>query len=122
MAGDELKGSWLDSDLKFLGDGGELFFDFFGGDPTEIEPLAPAKDGGKDFMGLSRCEEEDDVGGGLFEGFEKGVERFFYTTLGWDTPVLNDRAAPLYPRAQTLTPDQTALVDSHLVRLSARMK
>jgi len=62
------------------------------------------------------------VQGFALEFGTKGVERFFDTTLGWDTPVLNDRAAPLYPRAQTLTPDQTALVDSHLVRLSARMK
>lgn len=62
------------------------------------------------------------VQGFALEFGTKGVQRFFDTTDGWETPVLNDRAAPLYPRAQTLTPDQTALVDSHLALLSARVK
>lgn len=62
------------------------------------------------------------VQGFALEFGNEGVQRFFDTTDGWDTPVLNDRDAPLYPRAQTLTDDQTALVDSHLARLSARMK
>jgi len=52
----------------------------------------------------------------------QGVERFFDTTDGWNTPVLNDRADPLYPRHQTLAATETALVDSHLKRLSARVE
>ena len=51
-----------------------------------------------------------------------GVRRFFKTTAGWDTPVLNDRAAPIYARAQRLTADQTALVDDSLSALSAVVK
>ncbi len=43
-----------------------------------------------------------------------GAAHFIATTDGWDRPILNDRAAPLYPRAQTLTPDETALVN-HLL-------
>ncbi|MGJ8621734.1 MAG: gamma-glutamylcyclotransferase family protein [Yoonia sp.] len=45
---------------------------------------------------------------------ESGVQHFFETTAGWDTPMLNDRAAPIYPRHQTLTARETALVDDHL--------
>lgn len=48
-----------------------------------------------------------------------GVARFFNTTRGWDTPVLDDRAEPLYPRAQVLSADETTLVDQHLHDLQA---
>ncbi len=55
----------------------------------------------------------------VVQGFLKvygaaGVARFFDTTSGWDTPVLNDRAAPRYPRAQVLSHLEMALVDQHL--------
>ena len=45
---------------------------------------------------------------------EEGVGQFFDTTDGWDMPILDDRAAPLYPRHQVLTAAETALVDHHL--------
>jgi len=45
---------------------------------------------------------------------KKGVAAFFATTAGWDTPILDDRANPRYPRHQPLTADERALVDSHL--------
>ena len=48
-----------------------------------------------------------------------GVANFFATTDGWDAPILNDRAAPRYPRHQRLSAEETALVDSHLARLGA---
>lgn len=48
-----------------------------------------------------------------------GAQRFFDTTDGWDKTVLDDRAAPIYPRAQTLRRDETAFVDQQLARLSA---
>ncbi len=51
-----------------------------------------------------------------------GVAEFFATTLGWDTPIRNDRSTPAYPRAQTLTQDEHALVDKHLAELSAVIK
>jgi hypothetical protein len=51
----------------------------------------------------------------------EGVTRFFDTTQGWDTPILNDRAAPRYPRHQTLTRQETALVDDQLARLMAQL-
>ena len=46
-----------------------------------------------------------------------GAQAFFDTTDGWDTPVLNDRAAPLYPRAQTLSADEQALTDRLLAQV-----
>lgn len=57
--------------------------------------------------------------GFLHEFGEEGLARFFATTEGWDAPVLNDRAAPRYPRAQVLAPDETRLVDMHLERIGA---
>lgn len=43
-----------------------------------------------------------------------GVAHFFDTTDGWDIPILDDRAAPIYPRHQTLHDEERDLVDSHL--------
>jgi hypothetical protein len=54
------------------------------------------------------------VQGYLREFGANGVANFFATTDGWDTQVLNDRAAPRYPRDQTLSAQETALVDQHL--------
>lgn len=62
------------------------------------------------------------VQGFLREFGEDGVQAFFDTTDGWDTPILNDRAAPQYPRHKVLTTAETALVDHHLARLSARVE
>ncbi|MEH6835399.1 MULTISPECIES: gamma-glutamylcyclotransferase family protein [Falsihalocynthiibacter] len=60
------------------------------------------------------------VQGFLLEYGEEGVARFFATTDGWDTPILNDRATPQYPRARILSPDQTALVDDFIARLAMK--
>ncbi len=54
------------------------------------------------------------VQGYLREFGASGVTDFFATTDGWETPVLDDRAAPQYPRDQKLTAQETALVDQHL--------
>lgn len=54
------------------------------------------------------------VQGFLAEFGEDGAARFFATTSGWDIPVRNDRAAPIYPRAQHLSASETALVDQLL--------
>jgi hypothetical protein len=50
-----------------------------------------------------------------------GVRDFFRTTTGWDTPILNDRTAPMYPRAQTLTEDETKLTDDHIAMVGAQV-
>lgn len=62
------------------------------------------------------------VQGYLLSFGQDGAARFFETTAGWDTPVLDDRAAPIYSRAQTLTADQTTFVDDMLSTLSAVVK
>ncbi len=59
---------------------------------------------------------------GYLRAFGKtGVRQFFDTTDGWDAPILNDRASPRYPRHQQLRPEETALVDDHLTRISAQI-
>ncbi|THD81461.1 gamma-glutamylcyclotransferase [Aliigemmobacter aestuarii] len=54
------------------------------------------------------------VQGFLGEYGEAGAERFFATTDGWEAPILDDRAAPLYPRARRLTRFETGCVDALL--------
>jgi hypothetical protein len=51
----------------------------------------------------------------------EGVDRFFATTRGWDAPIRDDRAAPLYPRAQLLAAEERALVDAKLAAVGARV-
>lgn len=50
-----------------------------------------------------------------------GVARFFETTAGWDAPILDDRAAPIYPRHQRLSAAERGLTDDHLARIGARI-
>ena len=50
-------------------------------------------------------------------GGAPAVQAFFETTDGWDAPVLNDRAAPRYPRHQSLSANETALIDAWLEHL-----
>lgn len=54
------------------------------------------------------------IQGYLTEFGEDGAHRFFETTDGWDAPIKDDRAAPLYPRHRRLTAAQTAFVDDRL--------
>ena len=62
------------------------------------------------------------VQGYLREFGEDGAERFFATTEGWDSPVLDDRAAPLYPRHRELAADEQAFVDAMLARLGSELR
>jgi len=57
------------------------------------------------------------VQGYLREFGEAGVERFFATTSGWEAPVLDDRAQPVYPRAQVLSARERGLVEAALAAL-----
>ncbi|WP_428697067.1 gamma-glutamylcyclotransferase family protein [Stappia sp.] len=47
---------------------------------------------------------------------EEGVRHFIETTDGWHAPMLADRAAPRYPRAQKIDPELLALFDRHLTK------
>lgn len=51
----------------------------------------------------------------------RGVADFFATTDGWDAPIHDDRAAPRYPRAQSLTAQETRLVNDHLSAVGAKL-
>lgn len=53
---------------------------------------------------------------------EDGVRDFFETTQGWGAPVIDDRSAPIYPRHQTLSREETQLTDHWLNSLSAVIK
>ncbi|MEL7395604.1 MAG: gamma-glutamylcyclotransferase [Pseudomonadota bacterium] len=57
------------------------------------------------------------VQGYLQEFGEEGARAFFSTTHGWDAPIVNDRATPVYSRAQILSSDQRGLVDEMLTTL-----
>lgn len=50
-----------------------------------------------------------------------GVARFMETTEGWHVPLLDDRAAPRYPRAQQLSADERKLVDRMLILVDAHV-
>ena len=62
------------------------------------------------------------VQGYLREFGEAGAHDFFATTDGWETPVLDDRSAPRYPRAQVLTSGETAFVDAKLREYRVRVR
>ena len=59
------------------------------------------------------------VQGFLREFGPEGVARFFATTGGWEAPVMDDRAAPLYPRHRRLTGEERDMVDAALDRLGS---
>lgn len=61
------------------------------------------------------------IQGFLREFGEEGAARFIETTSGWDAPVLDDRARPVYPRHQSLTAGERAFVDGELAALGARI-
>ena len=60
------------------------------------------------------------VQGFLNEFGEDGVMAFMRSTTGWDVPMVDDRAAPIYPRAQVLSAAETALVDTWVAQLGVR--
>ncbi len=52
---------------------------------------------------------------------DAGPAHFFATTTGWG-PVLDDRASPLYPRAQTLAETTRTRVDAALTALAVAVQ
>ncbi|QFU09499.1 hypothetical protein PARPLA_01318 [Rhodobacteraceae bacterium THAF1] len=61
------------------------------------------------------------VQGFLTEFGEEGVTRFFQSTDNWSLPVADDRAAPLYPRAQPVSRAETVLINGWLANLGCRI-
>jgi hypothetical protein len=62
------------------------------------------------------------VQGYLSEFGQEGALRFFDTTDGWELPIINDRAAPMYPRHQPLSRDERHFVDEQLRALPAKVE
>lgn len=60
------------------------------------------------------------VQGYLREFGEDGAQRFFATTDGWEAPVLDDRADPIYPRHRHLSAEERAFVDACLAERGIR--
>ncbi len=58
------------------------------------------------------------VQGFLREFGPEGAAHFFDTTEGWQAPILDDRAAPIYPRSQLLSAEDRDVVDDALSRLA----
>lgn len=52
---------------------------------------------------------------------EDGARHFFATTAGFDGPILDDRADPVYPRHQRLSQGERRIVDNALADLGARI-
>ena len=57
------------------------------------------------------------VQGFLREFGQGGAEAFFETTDNWDIPVEDDRGAPRYSRAQTITKEERALTERLLAQV-----
>lgn len=57
--------------------------------------------------------------GYLAEFGSEGLAHFFASTDGWDVHVVDDRAAPLYARAQSLTAHELRQVDAAIEGLGA---
>ena len=52
---------------------------------------------------------------------EGGARAFMATTDGWETPILDDRATPRYPRHQEITAEERALHDTLIAEAGARV-
>jgi hypothetical protein len=59
------------------------------------------------------------IQGYLQEFGPEGAARFFETTDNWG-PIQDDRDAPLYPRHQSISAEETDFIDSHLAKLGRR--
>ena len=62
------------------------------------------------------------VQGFLREFGPQGAQNFFETTDGWEAGIWDDRADPIYPRHQTLTPAERQATDDAIERLSTMVK
>ena len=62
------------------------------------------------------------IQGFLVEYGAAGAAHFFDTTAGWQAPILDDRSAPQYPRAQVLSKAELSAVDDGLRKLGAQIR
>ncbi|WP_341367228.1 gamma-glutamylcyclotransferase family protein [Yoonia sp. BS5-3] len=81
--------------------------------PTAVYQVAPTHLATQPEQPILRSYLDVVIQGYLHVFGEDGVAHFFETTHDWQ-PISDDRAAPQYPRHQTLSTDETALVDHYL--------
>lgn len=86
----------------------------YAADPAVFQP--PADD---DILLLSYIDVV--VQGFLSEFGPEGVAHFFDSTDGWNAAVIDDRAAPVYPRHQALGAEERDTVDRMLDQVGARV-
>ncbi len=103
-------GDWSALDARETGYRREILLDFDA--PTWVYAVPRETRGPGDHMILLSYLDVV-IQGFLREFGPEGPHRFMATTDNW-LPILNDRKAPRYPRAQTLTANETALVDALL--------
>ncbi len=72
--GDLVKGGVVDLDPLRLADMPELTDQGVHPHGSELETLAAGLDGGRELVNLCGCQNENDVGGRLLQGFQEGVE------------------------------------------------
>lgn len=90
--------------------------------PVSIYAVDPAHESAETGQGPILLSYVDVVVQGYLRLFGKeGAGDFFATTHNWDIPILNDRAAPIYPRHQRLEKQEIEFVDEALARLGCRV-
>jgi len=90
--------------------------------PVSLYAVDPAHRHGEGEKGPILLSYVDVVVQGYLRVFgEDGAKGFFGTTHHWDIPILDDRAAPVYPRHQKLTASETETVNAALERLGCRI-
>ena len=82
--------------------------------PTAVYQVRPEHIAPKDAHPILLSYVDVVVQGYLHLFGEDGVAHFFDTTDGWDAPILDDRADPIYPRHQSLTKQELGIVDDNL--------
>ncbi|SIO10325.1 gamma-glutamylcyclotransferase family protein [Vannielia litorea] len=85
---------------------------------VEVYAVAPEHAAGPDVAHPVLLSYVDTVVQGFAEVFgAAGALRFFETTAGWPPEVVDDRAAPAYPRATPVSAEERDFVDAGLRRL-----
>ncbi|MBS8229055.1 gamma-glutamylcyclotransferase family protein [Vannielia litorea] len=85
---------------------------------VEVYAVSPENGAGPDVAHPVLLSYVDTVVQGFRDVFgEAGALGFFETTTGWPPTVVDDRAAPIYPRATEVSAAERAFVDEGLRRL-----
>ncbi|PWR00840.1 gamma-glutamylcyclotransferase [Meridianimarinicoccus roseus] len=95
----------------------DIYHDLHAEAQVQVYAVPPADQHAQDASPILLSYIDVVVQGFLTQYGEDGAAAFFDSTDGWARPVIDDRAAPRYPRHQTLSAAERALVDRHLAAL-----